>query len=90
VEVLQLASQHQGDQAIDSLAGLASNPDSGATGHSTPPRPHKSSPDTSSQVCRQASCEAQANNAYPSASIKAATAPGVVSTHPIMLCCQGQ
>ena len=82
MEVLQLASQHQGDQAIDSLAGLASNsdsgakPHSGATGHETPLG--------SSQGSSQASCEAPAN-AHASANIKAATAPGVVSSHPLML-----
>jgi hypothetical protein len=76
MEVLQLASQHQGDQAIDSLAGLASSPHSGATGHE--------SPLGSSQGSSQASCEAPAN-AHASANIKAATAPGVVSSHPLML-----
>jgi len=35
LEVLQLASQHQGDQAIDSLAGLTLNPES-APSHQSP------------------------------------------------------
>ena len=76
MEVLQLASQHQGDQAIDSLAGLASNPDCGATAHP--------SPLAASQVSAEASCEAPAN-AHASANINAATAPGVVSSHPLMV-----
>mmetsp|Transcript_36004 Transcript_36004/g.58030 ORF Transcript_36004/g.58030 Transcript_36004/m.58030 type:complete len:375 (+) Transcript_36004:13-1137(+) len=63
LELLQIASEHQGDAAIDSLAGLSLNSDSSAT--------HSTSQHSPSQPAAQPGAPADS-------SIKAATAPGMV------------
>jgi len=67
LELLQIASEHQGDAAIDSLAGLSLNSDSSAT--------HSTSQHSPSQPAAQPGAPADS-------SIKAATAPGMVSYAP--------